>query len=160
MVVDYLCNQCLLPLTFRVRIQLRPGLLDTTLCDKVCQWLATNLWFSPGTIVSSTNKTHRHDMTEILLKMALITTLLIPQFNNEKMLLSTCIQFPFLTISSYSFTFYWKQSKQIRFIPIIVGNDNIIMFSNAFPISIQHNNNLIIIKTLICYLVRPSRKSK
>ena len=24
------------------------GVLDTTLCDKVCQWLATGLWFSPS----------------------------------------------------------------------------------------------------------------
>ena len=29
------------------------GVLHTTLCDKVCQWLATCWWFSP---VSSTNK--------------------------------------------------------------------------------------------------------
>ena len=47
-----------------------PGVLDTTLCDKVCQWLATGLWFSPGTQISSTNKTDRHDITEILLKVA------------------------------------------------------------------------------------------
>jgi hypothetical protein len=33
------------------------GVLDTTFCDKVCQWLATGLWFSPGTPVSSINKT-------------------------------------------------------------------------------------------------------
>jgi hypothetical protein len=32
------------------------GVLDTTLCDKVCQWLAAGHWFSP---VSSTNKTDR-----------------------------------------------------------------------------------------------------
>jgi len=31
--------------------------LDTTLCDKVCQWLATDRWFSPGPLVSFTNKT-------------------------------------------------------------------------------------------------------
>jgi hypothetical protein len=30
-------------------------------------------WFSPGTPVSSTNKTDRHDITEILLKVALST---------------------------------------------------------------------------------------
>jgi hypothetical protein len=42
---------------FLVRILLRLGVLDTTLCDKVCQWLATGQWFSPGTPVSSTNKT-------------------------------------------------------------------------------------------------------
>ena len=44
------------------------GVLDTTLCDKVCQQFATGPWFSPGTPVSSTNKTDRHDITEILLK--------------------------------------------------------------------------------------------
>ena len=26
--------------------------LDTTVCDKVCQWLVTGRWFSPGTPVS------------------------------------------------------------------------------------------------------------
>jgi hypothetical protein len=31
------------------------------------------LWFSPGTPVSSTNKTDRHDITEILFKVALNT---------------------------------------------------------------------------------------
>jgi len=33
----------------------------------------TGLWFTPGTPVSSTNKTDRHDITEILLKVALNT---------------------------------------------------------------------------------------
>jgi hypothetical protein len=36
-------------------------------CDKVCQWLSTGRWFS------STNKTDRHDIIEILLKVALNT---------------------------------------------------------------------------------------
>jgi hypothetical protein len=27
------------------------GVLHTTLCDKVCQWLATGWWFSPDTSV-------------------------------------------------------------------------------------------------------------
>ena len=43
--------------TLWVWIPLRRGVLDTTLCDTVCQWLATGQWFSPGTPVSSTNKT-------------------------------------------------------------------------------------------------------
>ena len=47
--------------------------LDTTLCDKVCQWLATVQCFSPSTPVSSTNKTDHHDITEILLKVVLNT---------------------------------------------------------------------------------------
>jgi hypothetical protein len=37
------------------------------------QWLAAGGWFSPGTPVSSTNKTDRHDISEILLKVALNT---------------------------------------------------------------------------------------
>jgi hypothetical protein len=43
----------------------------TTLCDKVCLLLAAGRWISPGTPVSSTNKTDCHDITEILLKVAL-----------------------------------------------------------------------------------------
>jgi hypothetical protein len=41
------------------------------ICNKICQWLATGQWFSLGTQVSSTNKTCCHDITEILLKVAL-----------------------------------------------------------------------------------------
>jgi hypothetical protein len=37
----------------------------------VCQLPAIGLWFSPGTPISSTNKTNCHDITEILLKVAL-----------------------------------------------------------------------------------------
>jgi hypothetical protein len=48
-----------------VRIPLRWGVLDTALCDNVCQWLAAGQWFSPGTPVSSTNKIDLHDITEI-----------------------------------------------------------------------------------------------
>ena len=53
------------PITTKVRARW------TTFCDKVCQWLVTSRWFSPGTSVLSTNKTDRHDITEILLKGAL-----------------------------------------------------------------------------------------
>jgi len=68
---NYLCNQC------HFSCELEPcsrwGVLNATLCDKVCQSLATCQWFSPGTLVSSTNKTDCHDITEILLKVALNT---------------------------------------------------------------------------------------
>ena len=53
--MGYLCNQCLSPLTLWVRIPIRRGVLDTTLCDEIYQWLATGLWFFIGTPVSSTN---------------------------------------------------------------------------------------------------------
>ena len=80
----YLCNQCLSPLMLWVRIPLGRGVLDTTLCDKVSQWLAAGRWFSLGTPVSYTNKTDRHDITEILLKVALntITLTLIKTWNH------------------------------------------------------------------------------
>ena len=68
-IYNYLCNQCLSPLMLWVQIPLRWGVLDTTLCD-ICQWLVTGLWFSP---VPSTNKIDRHDITEILLIVALNT---------------------------------------------------------------------------------------
>jgi hypothetical protein len=73
-IYNYLCNQCLSPLTLWSPIPLRHGLLDTALCDKVCQWLMTGLW---GTPVSSTN-----DITDILLKVALNTITLTLHFGN------------------------------------------------------------------------------
>ena len=41
--------------------------------DKVYQLLAHGRWFSPGTPASSTTKTGRHDIAEILLKVVLNT---------------------------------------------------------------------------------------
>ena len=43
------------------------GVLDTALCDKVCQW------FFPGITVSSTNKNDHHNITKLLLKVVLNT---------------------------------------------------------------------------------------
>jgi hypothetical protein len=77
---NYLCNQCLSPLMLWFRISIRAKC--TTLCDKVCLWLATGRWFSPCPPVSSTNKTDRHVMTEILLKVALNTIKQNKQTNN------------------------------------------------------------------------------
>ena len=71
-IVWYLISQSLSLLKLWVRIPLRRGVLDT-LCDNVCQRLVTGPWFSPATLVSSTNKTDRNDRTEILLKVALNT---------------------------------------------------------------------------------------
>ena len=55
-----------------------PGLQITKRCtrlaaasDKVYQLLAHGRWFSPGTPASSATKTGRHDIAEILLKVAL-----------------------------------------------------------------------------------------
>ena len=71
----YLCNQCLSPPTLSIRIPLQPGVLDTTICEKLFQLLTAGLWFSLGTSVSSTNKTNCHNITEILLRVPLTLTL-------------------------------------------------------------------------------------
>ena len=81
-IYNYLCNQYLSPLMLWVWISIRARC--TTLCDKVCQWLATCLWFSPGTQVSSTNKTDHHDIAEILLKVELNTTMYKPNLYLKK----------------------------------------------------------------------------
>ena len=65
--------RCLSPITLWVRITLR-WVLDTTLCDTVCHWLwqvggfLRSLRFPPSITLSD-----RHDITEILLKLALDT---------------------------------------------------------------------------------------
>jgi hypothetical protein len=40
-IYNCLCNQCLSPLKFWIRWR---GVLDTTLCDKVWQWLVAGQW--------------------------------------------------------------------------------------------------------------------
>ena len=61
------------------RFPLRLGVLDTPLCGKICQWLATGQWLPPCTPLSSTKKTDRHDITYVLLKVVLNTKTLITQ---------------------------------------------------------------------------------
>ena len=79
-IYNYLCNQCLSPQRCEFETRSLRSVLDT-LCDKGCQWLVTCRWFSP---VSSTNKTDRNDITEILLKVALGTiTLTIAPYSSS-----------------------------------------------------------------------------
>ena len=95
----------------KIKNPLRRGVLDTTLCDEVCQWLATSRWFSPGTPVSSTSKTDRHDITEILLKVAINTVT-----HNPLMLFwihtAKCMKYLYLLIlySSPLFVNIWSPS--------------------------------------------------
>jgi hypothetical protein len=48
---------------------------DVGIIPVVVNILAAGQWFSPGTPVSFTNKTDCHDITQILLKVALINTI-------------------------------------------------------------------------------------
>ena len=71
---NYLCNQCVSPLALWVWIP-----LDTTLCDKVCQWFAAGRCFFLDDPVCSAN------IKAILLKVALdiITVTLIRNFTSN-----------------------------------------------------------------------------
>ena len=54
----YMYSQCLSSLKLCVISLSWWGVIYKTLCDKICQWLVTDLW------VSSINKNERHDVTE------------------------------------------------------------------------------------------------
>ena len=60
------------------------SVLDTTVCDKVCQWLTTGRWFSLNTLLSFTKATDHHDITEILLKVTLNTKILTIILNRKQ----------------------------------------------------------------------------
>ena len=77
-IYNYLCNQSLSLLMLWVWITFRRGVLDTILCDKVCQWLVAGRWFSA---VSATIKTDCHHLDEVLLKVSLntINTPMLPR---------------------------------------------------------------------------------
>ena len=56
-------------------------------------------WFFPGTLVSSTNNTERHDITEILLKVTLNTK--YRQRKNVKYITDKCELYLYLMITTY-----------------------------------------------------------
>ena len=61
-IYSYMCNQCLSPLNVDGGFEHRSwrGVLDTPLCDKVCQWLAAGRGFLRiSAAVCPTNKTDR-----------------------------------------------------------------------------------------------------
>jgi hypothetical protein len=62
--------------------------IQSAASDKVYQLLAHGRWFSPGTPASSTKKTGRYDIAEILLKVAL------KHQKNQNQLVKSCPQVP------------------------------------------------------------------
>ena len=58
---NYLCSQCLSPLNLWFQPRWWRDLLDTTLCDNVCQWLATGRWFSLSGVVQQYNWPPRYN---------------------------------------------------------------------------------------------------
>ena len=94
-IYNYLCSQCLSPLKFEFEHCSWWGVLDTTLCDKVCQWFVTGRSFYPGTTVSSTNKTDCHNVAEILLKVALNTIKIKKRMHTIYMYKNNVVNFRF-----------------------------------------------------------------
>ena len=87
-------------------------------CDNVCQWLATGRWFSPGTPVSSNNKTDRHDIAEILL-VSLNTLITLYECIYWRILegeCTFCIQWRFV-VWRY-FLIFW-----VQFINVFLGEN-------------------------------------
>jgi hypothetical protein len=99
------------------------GVLETTLGDKVCQWLPTSRRFSPGAPVSSANNTDRHDIAEILLKVAL-NTITLTLYIGKSYLYVYLIKF---------FSFYFGQTENI-----------ICFFSSRKQFCIPTDSNIII----------------
>ena len=75
--------------------------------DKVNQLLAQGRWFSPGTPASSTTKTGRHNIAEILMKVALNTKKLI----NKSILLRKFIKKKTSAESSRKCFFIFSENK-------------------------------------------------
>ena len=61
----------LVPITTKV-VSVNP-IHGDVICDQVCHWIVASYWFSLGTRVSSTKNTNRHNISEILFKVALNT---------------------------------------------------------------------------------------
>ena len=73
-IYNYLYNQWLSPKKLcQFESRSWRGVLYTSFCDTVFQWLTAVQLFSPNTLISSSNKTKRLNITEIVLKVAFKT---------------------------------------------------------------------------------------
>ena len=135
------------------------GVLDTTVCDKVCQWLAAGPWFSLGTLwVSSTNKTDHQSIAEILLKVALnIITSLLPQIHTH-----VCTQFKLYVILTHLFllTFpaciaipYLGHTKHAAWSTILVNCPSTLVIHVYYLIVITGKEKLNLPEVLISFWV-------
>ena len=119
-IYNYRWNQYISLLMMWVRISIRARC--TLLCDKVCQWLAKDRWFSPGPPVSPTNKTGRHDITELLLKVALNTikqTICVLRKNDRYYCVFKMKGANNSTFLYYCFLYLWSGCQILKNIPVI-----------------------------------------
>ena len=107
MVVEF-ATACLISvyrhLTFEFECIPCQDVLYTTLCDKVCQWPAMGWWYiSPIIPVSTSNKADRHDIAEILLKVAINIITLI---HTRQLILYYAIIYKYQHISFFFLLFF------------------------------------------------------
>ena len=111
--------------------------------DKVYRLLANGRWFSLGTPASSNTKTGRHDIAEILLKVALNT---INKYNQT--------DFVFVgSTRSYCFQNRNKNNLAPRFSSLVLISACIIMCLSALNIKTHDGNyyiDLFILKNINC----------
>ena len=115
-IYNSLCSQCLTPLKLWVYSPSWQGVLDKTLCDKLCQILTAGHWFSPSTPVSSSNKTDcQYYTTEILLKVALNTIIQTPLFLSQSLLL---LEWHLILSMATSSVPFWGPRPNLCFFPL------------------------------------------
>jgi hypothetical protein len=95
--------------------------------DKVYQLLSHGRWFSPDTLASSTTKTGRNDIAEILLKVALNT---INQIKSKSNIAKTPISRTRKIRLHFQLQFYFSRRGHGR---MVVG------FTTTCVISASHN---------------------
>jgi hypothetical protein len=94
-------------------------IIDTTLCDKVWQWLEVDRLLSPSISVSSNNQTDFHDITEILLKVALNTITLTHIILKTEKTIASCLEKamlhppPWIYPSSITFNYQLKDQLSV-----------------------------------------------
>ena len=140
----------------------------TTLCDNICQWFAAGLWFSLGTPVSFTNKTDRHDITEILLKVVLNTISIIINHQVPFWRITIIDKISYLfNIAKIVFLKKWKYWDVVRLQMFIVNNflRHLFFYLSRFWCTIIHvllcwrNHTLDQIKTTLDFSILYNIKS-
>jgi hypothetical protein len=114
----------------------------------VCQWLGPGQWFSLGTLVSSANKTNRHDITEILLKMVLntitLTLEMLSRQTNHHIILywvhSTWVGFELATFVVIGTDCLGSCKSNYHKITTTMAPSLILM---TWPVQLGHNNSQI-----------------
>jgi hypothetical protein len=133
-------------LSTKHRHKTKDRVTQTPLCDKFCQWFATGRWFYPGTLISSTNEADRHDITEILLKVALN---IIKQTNKHTYYLMYNVMYMYISwIDPVSFLlFITTPYPDLRILnsfdlPVYIQTKYQLVFDNSVMINLQSSQRV------------------